>query len=406
MIGSLFSGYGGLDQAVEDVLDMPMAWYCDNDPDAQAVLRHHAPATPIYGDITDLDWTTLPPVQVLTGGFPCTDVSSAGRRAGLRPGTRSGLWSHMRYGISILRPRLVIVENVRGLLSTGAHGQVEPCPWCVGDRADHCVRALGAVLADLADLGYDAVWCGLRASDVGACHARFRVFIAASPADTEGVGRRERGPEHAGFLGRLGPAVGGDVAADSDGVGRERGGRARGRGSGPADSGVQTAPDTGGAGRRPRSGVSGSGRAAAVGDCAQVAADTAGAGWGFPDHVDRHGTTPVGAGEVELGRRDSDPASVDWGIYEAGIRRWEYLFGRPAPAPTVAGRRGARVLNPAFEEWMMGLPEGHVTGVAGLSRGDQCRLIGNGVMPQQALAALKWLLPRLFSPAATGGDPT
>lgn len=86
-----------------------------------------------------------------------------------------------------------------------------------------------------------------------------------------------------------------------------------------------------------------------------------------------------------------------WGPYEPAIRRWEHVLGRPAPEPTDIGARGARVLSPRFSEWLMGLPAGHVTSVAGLSRNDQLIALGNGVVPQQAAAALRHCLPLLFS---------
>src|SRR5699024_5104408 len=129
-----------------------------------------------------------------TGGFPCQDVSHAGKRAGLGAGTRTGLWANMLQAIDTLRPRLVVAENVRGLLSARADSDVEPCPWCMGDDlSGGPMRALGAVLADLADIGYDAAWTGLRAADVGAPHGRFRVFILAWPAeDTDRATSGER----------------------------------------------------------------------------------------------------------------------------------------------------------------------------------------------------------------------
>lgn len=118
----------------------------------------------------------------------CQDVSGAGHRKGLRPGTRSGLWSHMAYAIEMLRPQRVVVENVRGLLSASAHSDVEPCEGCMDvatGKGKHPLRALGAVLGDLADLGYDAKWGSVRASDAGACHRRERVFVVATPQDPE-----------------------------------------------------------------------------------------------------------------------------------------------------------------------------------------------------------------------------
>ncbi len=88
---------------------------------------------------------------------------------------------------------------------------------------------------------------------------------------------------------------------------------------------------------------------------------------------------------------DSGPA-IAWGDYEPAVRRWELILGRPAPAPTQAGKRGGQQLSPLFVEWLMGLPEGHVTGVPGLTRNEQLGRLGNGVVPQQAAAALRYLL--------------
>ncbi|MFE3519628.1 DNA cytosine methyltransferase [Streptomyces sp. NPDC059166] len=88
---------------------------------------------------------------------------------------------HVARAVAALRPCLVVLENVRGLLTSpaGSPGDVEPCPWCLGDTAGQpALRALGAVLGSLADLGYDAKWLVLRASDVGAPHRRERTFLA------------------------------------------------------------------------------------------------------------------------------------------------------------------------------------------------------------------------------------
>jgi DNA (cytosine-5)-methyltransferase 1 len=134
-IGSLFSGYGGLDLAAEHVLDARTVWTCDVDPAASRILRHRFPHAPNLGDITAVDWTCVPPVDVITGGFPCQDVSHAGARKGLGPGTRTGLWARMADAIDHLRPQLVVAENVRGLLSAAADSDVEPCPWCMGGAA-------------------------------------------------------------------------------------------------------------------------------------------------------------------------------------------------------------------------------------------------------------------------------
>jgi DNA (cytosine-5)-methyltransferase 1 len=196
-IGSLFSGYGGLDMAVESVTGARTAWVSDIDKGACKILAHRYPDVPNLGDLTAIDWAAVEPVDIITGGFPCQDLSHAGKRAGMADGTRSGLWSYMCDAINIIRPRLVVAENVRGLLSAEALRSVEPCTWCVGDDANLDLRALGAVLADLADIGYVGGWHGLFAgrptpiddlTHVGASHGRFRVFLAAHPA-----GRRLHG---------------------------------------------------------------------------------------------------------------------------------------------------------------------------------------------------------------------
>jgi len=189
-VGELFAGYGGLGMGLSMVVDAEPVWFVEFDKHPSAVLARRWPGVPNHGDITTVDWDAVEPVDILTGGFPCQDVSHAGMRAGIRPGTRSGLWEHFAYAISILKPRLVVVENVSGILSADAHCDVEPCPWCVGDEPDGHLRALGAVLADLAEAGFDAEWCSVRASDAGAPHRRERVFIVAADAGGETVGQR------------------------------------------------------------------------------------------------------------------------------------------------------------------------------------------------------------------------
>jgi DNA (cytosine-5)-methyltransferase 1 len=179
-IGSLFSGYGGLDMAVVKVLDAEIAWHSEIDKDASQILAYHYPNIPNHGDITKIDFTQVQPIDILTGGFPCQDLSVAGKRAGLTDGTRSGLWSHYVRAIETLKPKIVIIENVRGILSAKANTDMEYCENCMGDKPDQPrLRALGAVLGNLANLGYDAKWTTVQASSVGAPHRRERVFIVA-----------------------------------------------------------------------------------------------------------------------------------------------------------------------------------------------------------------------------------
>jgi DNA (cytosine-5)-methyltransferase 1 len=184
-IGSLFSGYGGLDLAVSELLNGEVVWHCEWAEAPSKILAKHFPGVPNFRDVSKVDWANVPPVDVLTGGFPCQDLSTAGKRAGLKDGTRSGLWSEFYKAIQILKPRLVVIENVRGILSAPADCDIEPCQWCLGDGSNQpSMRALGAVLSDLAFIGYDAKWRGILASDAGAPHSRFRIFIIAWPANT------------------------------------------------------------------------------------------------------------------------------------------------------------------------------------------------------------------------------
>lgn len=158
-IGSLFSGIGGLELGVMSALaDLGVAaevsWQAEKDPYARAVLAKHWPQVHRYQDVRDVD-EHAPPCDLVCGGFPCQDLSIAGKRVGL-DGARSGLWSEFVRVIRVLRPRIVVVENVPELL---AH--------------------LGRVLGPLAALGYDATWDVFSAAEVGAPHLRERLFILA-----------------------------------------------------------------------------------------------------------------------------------------------------------------------------------------------------------------------------------
>lgn len=399
-IGSLCSGYGGLDMAVQTVYGGTVAWHCQYDPDDQyqyaaQILARHWPKIPNHGDITAIDWDQVEPVDILTAGFPCQDVSLAGLRAGIAEGTRSGLWLHVARAIQALRPRLVVIENVRGLLSQkadrGLGSDAPDLDPATGARL--VLRALGAVLGDLADLGLDAEWAVVQAAGVGAPHQRERVFVLAWPtaadSDDEGAqraGQARRAPqrhaagedreladsEGAGLQGarlRGHAAECGEAAEDSDGAaGGERGLAA----SGQAEGGRARA-DAGGRGGVPDAQWSGG----------EAAADTDGDGRneGRPEPEGQQGGSDASVG---------GGADVQWGDYELAVRRWEYALGRPAPQPT--DDRGR--LSPAFVEWLMGLPVGHVTSTPGLPRSAQLKALGNGVVPQQAAAAIRLLAER------------
>lgn len=157
-VGSLFSGAGLCDLGLQWA-GFRHQWFCEIDPFCRAVLARHWPNFPLYEDVKTLKGSELPSVDVLCGGFPCQDVSQGGKHAGIKEGTRSGLWLEYARLIGEIRPKYVIIENVRGLLSLG----------------------IDLVLGDLAALGYDAEWEILPAAALGAPHHRERVFIVASP---------------------------------------------------------------------------------------------------------------------------------------------------------------------------------------------------------------------------------
>lgn len=435
-IGSLCSGYGGLDTAVIDALGGgQVAWHAqyeppdkDGRPDrhqwAAQILAHHHPGVPNHGDITTIDFRQVEPVDILTAGFPCTDISLAGRRTGLRAGTRSGIWTHVARAIAELRPSLVAIENVRSLTSANADSDMEPCTWCLGDGGDESVlRALGAVLGDLADLGFDAEWTCLRASDVGAPHQRHRIFILARPAEdadsaargqwrVAAPGQAEDGRPRGDARGRGGAPASdagrepraedqphGAVAAGRGGAATHTDGHAirqqsvavGGRGGSPivGVAGTEAASDAQGVGRR-------EGRTEPAGQLRGL--DVAVGGGATPADADRDALGPERHGEpaqqeAHDGRHRVDASGrfLGWGPYGPAVARWEHILGRPAPSPV--DQRGR--LAPAFVEWMMGLPAGWVTDVPGIPRNAQLKALGNGVVPQQGAAAFRILHERL-----------
>ena len=126
--GSLFAGYAGLEMGIQSVLGGRTLWHSEFEAAPSKILAHRYPNVPNLGDVTKIDWATVPPVDVITGGSPCQDLSHAGKRQGMKAGTRSGLWASMCDAIDIIRPRLVVWENVRGALSAEADSAMEQCP--------------------------------------------------------------------------------------------------------------------------------------------------------------------------------------------------------------------------------------------------------------------------------------
>jgi len=160
--GSLFAGIGGFDLGLERA-GMECKWQVEIDDFCNRVLEKHWPHVKRYRDVREVGKHNLEPVDLICGGFPCQDISLAGKAAGIT-GERSGLWSEYARIVGEMGPRYVLVENVTGLLK----------------------RGMGEVIGTLASLGYDAEWDRLPAGYFGAPHLRERIFILAYPNQVDG----------------------------------------------------------------------------------------------------------------------------------------------------------------------------------------------------------------------------
>ena len=156
----LFSGIGGFSLAAEWCWgkELEIVYMVENDIYCQRVLKKQFPDTPIYSDIRDFKCGTFNGIDLITGGFPCQDISIAGKGVGIE-GERSGLWTEFKRIISEVRPKFALIENVPILTN----------------------RGLDRVLCNLAEIGYDAEWQCISASEVGAWHKRERIWIVAYP---------------------------------------------------------------------------------------------------------------------------------------------------------------------------------------------------------------------------------
>ncbi len=339
---ALCAGYGGLEIGLQ-LADIPIEldWYSEIDKNASKVMAHHWPNATNLGDLTQI--TDPPQVDIMTAGFPCQPFSQAGKRAGVNDerwliddvtdlARRSGV-------------RWLLLENVRGLLSAND-----------GD-------AMARVCAALARNGFDAEWTTVRASDIGAPHRRERCFCLAW--DVSRHGRNEPPDEGSGLHWQPAFTTRGPNGAAPHPYGQ----RPQERGLSKAEERVDVTDAAGGSG---------------------------------------------------------------FGPYAAAVARWESVIGRPAPSPLTypggrPGHEGLRQavgsdaqheppqrdeldipgdagfgvrdnlrLNPGFVEWMMGLPEGHVTDVID-KRGSALKMLGNGVVPQQAALAIHTLIDQANS---------
>ncbi|MCP4165668.1 MAG: DNA cytosine methyltransferase [Chloroflexi bacterium] len=160
--GSLFSGIGGLDLGFEQA-GLRCKYQVEIEPDYRKILAANFPSVTQHADIRNVAAWDLPPVDILAGGFPCQDISVAGKRAGIS-GERSGLWSEYLRLIRNVRPKYVVIENVPNLLKDLEY----------------------AILRPLAEIGYISEWQSIRASDFGLPHRRERLFVVSYPDQIHG----------------------------------------------------------------------------------------------------------------------------------------------------------------------------------------------------------------------------
>ena len=264
--------------AVEEYFNAETVWVSDIDKYASQVIERRL-KKPNLGDLKKIDWANIEPIDILTAGYPCQPFSQAGNRKGEKD--ERHIWPDIKQGISILRPKYVILENVRGHLSLGFKD----------------------VLKDLAEIGYDAKWQIVRASDVGAPHRRERLFVIAQPTNSncERSIIRKSAEEWNQGKSQSEPSRGSEIVTNANG-----------------------------------------------------------------NEQPGNGQAP------KLGRRFNTRADMR-------------LQNPPNPLDI------NNKLNPKFVEYMMGLPEGWVTDTE-LSRAQQLKMLGNGVVPQQALFALSQIM--------------
>lgn len=151
-----FAGIGGFSLAAHWLGGFQTVQFVEWEPYCQQILRQHFPNVPIHGDISTFH-PTAGSADVVCGGFPCQDLSVAGKQTGIKRGTRSGLFYELMRVVRVVRPRYVVLENVAAIRSNG----------------------LDTVLGTLAAAGFDAEWACIPAADLGACHKRDRWWLVA-----------------------------------------------------------------------------------------------------------------------------------------------------------------------------------------------------------------------------------
>jgi DNA (cytosine-5)-methyltransferase 1 len=377
--GSLCSGIGGLDQALPGEPE----WMAETNQAAARILKREHPEVPNLGDITVPDFPATR-VDLLASGDPCQSMSTAGRQNASED--ERFLWPHV---IDIIRrtlPDQIFLENVQNLVSVALRkkdrtwGAVPPE---FVHPSEHWQYEKGSVLKmrldDLRAAGYAARWTVLGACAVGAPHHRHRWFLRAVHV---GAGA----PEAVRVLSKCGaPRTGGRVLMPTPTTADGKGG--------PGASGR-----AGGLNLRTTVALLPTPRARDwKGSEGDIDRTTRGrhAGDALPTEVARLLLTPratdgTNGGPNQRGRKGdlamgSACRPEVWGKFAEAVALWESITDRSAPDPTVPAPRGGRRLNPALSEWMMGYPDGYVTGE--LDRNAALEAIGNGVVSLQGATA-------------------
>lgn len=342
-IGSLCTGYGGLDLAVEAFFNAETIWCAENDKYASQVIEQRF-GIPNHGDIKQIDWAKLPEINILTAGYPCQPFSHAGERKGTNDPRH--IWPHIQEAISILRPQIVIMENVRGHLTLG----------------------FKEVLKGLAEIRYDAKWTIVRASDAGAPHRRERLFIIAQPANANSersdLGGQDsiwdKGQSQFEFNG-MGATTTSNFDSDAQSESRR------------TDRSIYGSPSE----------IINRSNRNELRSSSSIIADTIG------ERFENQLQTTKSGKSFEIRPSYADNEYQPHNGQVSSIRRrftarCEMHLQTP-PNPLDQGK-----LNAKFVEYMMGLQPGWVTDIE-LSRSQQLKMLGNGVVPQQAELALELL---------------
>lgn len=345
-IGSLCTGYGGLDMAVEAYFNAETVWTSDIDKYASIVIKERI-GKPNLGDLKVIDWTQVKPIDILTAGYPCQPFSHAGQRKGTQD--ERHIFPYIMQAIGILRPRIIVLENVRGHLTLG----------------------FKEVLKELANNGYDAKWRIVRASDAGAPHRRERLFIVAQPTNTDSLRGQFRVNEAQRNQGQpqSESCQCSQIIAHTDGGTREESRRAHSSIYGQASQIID------GANRNE------------YGSGGEIITDTESRRSGFQSKRN----------EKTHAQLRNDVETIAYADNARGLRNTQGSQGRFDSRTEMRLRRTPNPLdldgklNAVFVEYMMGLPEGWVTDL-NISRSQQLKILGNGVVPQQAYLALQLLL--------------